>query len=719
MAQHVLTPVADHYNPTEVNVSQRHWTPSPVFQLINASVSNRTQSAKTAKVTASSGQFFGGLRQIVFDLSQNTGTNQFPDAAVNVLEAVLELDFQYVWVGEQIFLQFQILEAEGTVSVPSSEFQIATMQSLVLQPGVYTPNTPTTVTLPFVILKNAISEGWNNCKLDVRATLPSVNGEPAVEIFNVRVLTEWTNQELVVDTPTTTLAAVRDPSCSDDSYVLEQNQTLTVTAPGLLANDDAGSTGQTNLDTELSITENTSPASGTLSVSETGAFTFTPAVDYTGTLTFTYTARSSAGTDTGTVTIVVYDPEEGPPTVSTEPVLVNDTYITDVNQELTVNPENGVLSNDTRNGYSAWFASLVPDAGPMHGQLTFFSSGGFRYVPNTDYVGPDQFSYQVGSNYATVNIDIAGDSVQTSALSTVKKQELQASAVKIMQVMQTRPPVDFDVEVIPNRLVVFADTVTGRYNGSVKTSVVLDPGPSLEKLRDIQELITLSVPESGIVTYKDKTPATSTEGSIKVTASPNTFILPPSTHHLACKVAVNNDTDSVKEITLSLSTDSEQSLPLLSHQQVSLKPSETREIVLAIRTTASGAKVENIRIQAIDNSNGRTVATEYVTVNQNSNNTDPELFTITTSDPISVEIGSTVSIVLATANSPTTDGNQFWSNSSPEFLLDHDMDLSSNGVLSSAEVIGPPTTGTLVVVCREENSTSRHYAAKIFTINIS
>ncbi len=90
------------------------------------------------------------------------------------------------------------------------------------------------------------------------------------------------------------------------------------------------------------------------------------------------------------------------------PVAVSDSHTTEKNVTLNVAAP-GVLSNDTDNESDPLTAVLV--AGPAHGTVTLNTDGSFEYIPTTDYVGSDSFTYKANdtnndSNVATVSIDV-------------------------------------------------------------------------------------------------------------------------------------------------------------------------------------------------------------------------------------------------------------------------------------------------------------------------
>lgn len=80
------------------------------------------------------------------------------------------------------------------------------------------------------------------------------------------------------------------PLAFDDVYTTTQDLPLTVSAPGVLANDS-----DPDFDLLSAVLVN-APATGTLTLNANGGFDYTPPWGYTGTLTFTYVAADGMGT---------------------------------------------------------------------------------------------------------------------------------------------------------------------------------------------------------------------------------------------------------------------------------------------------------------------------------------------------------------------------------------------------------------------------------------
>ncbi len=97
-----------------------------------------------------------------------------------------------------------------------------------------------------------------------------------------------------------------------------------------------------------------------------------------------------------------------PASGNTPPVATGDSYSTSEDTPLTVAAP-GVLANDTDADGDLLTAALV--SGPAHGSLTFGSDGSFTYTPNSNYSGPDSFSYQANDNSANSNSAIVNINV--------------------------------------------------------------------------------------------------------------------------------------------------------------------------------------------------------------------------------------------------------------------------------------------------------------------
>jgi hypothetical protein len=203
------------------------------------------------------------------------------------------------------------------------------------------------------------------------------------------VVTDGANSGLATVTIDVTNAA---PLAGDDSYSVQEGNTLTIAAPGLLANDsDADGDA-------VSAFQFFQPANGTVALTADGSFSYTPNAGFTGTDSFEYLITDGTATDSGTVSIEVV---EGSPTPAP------DSYSVHAGTVLTI-PAPGLLANDTDpNGDPLTAFQFFQ---PANGTVALTADGSFSYTPNAGFVGLDSFDYVVtdgaNSGLATVTIDV-------------------------------------------------------------------------------------------------------------------------------------------------------------------------------------------------------------------------------------------------------------------------------------------------------------------------
>jgi len=170
------------------------------------------------------------------------------------------------------------------------------------------------------------------------------------------------------------------PAAVDDIYSMEQNVTIVVSAPGILAND-SDNEGKT-----LSAEINTRPLYGILNLASDGSFKYTPKTNFSGKDSFSYKAfDGELKSETATVTIQVNPP-------NLVPEAVNDLYFVRQGKSLTLKPP-GLLENDKV--MTGKTLTTQNDTSPQHGNLTLNTDGSFSYTPNPDFSGKDYFKYKV------------------------------------------------------------------------------------------------------------------------------------------------------------------------------------------------------------------------------------------------------------------------------------------------------------------------------------
>ena len=198
--------------------------------------------------------------------------------------------------------------------------------------------------------------------------------------------------------PAVTSAVVNTPpSAGNDSYSVNEGQSLVVASPGVLSNDV-----DTDGDT-LTVHLVSSPSHGTLSLQSNGSFVYNHDGSETTSDSFTYRAEDgNGGVSTATVSITV-QPTNDPP------VAVNDSYTIIEGGTLIIQAP-GVLSNDSDVDSVGLTVSLR--SSPSHGSLNLQSDGRFTYTHNGGQATSDSFEYdlsdgQGGVDTARVTISIS------------------------------------------------------------------------------------------------------------------------------------------------------------------------------------------------------------------------------------------------------------------------------------------------------------------------
>lgn len=171
------------------------------------------------------------------------------------------------------------------------------------------------------------------------------------------------------------------PVTEDDEYEIDQDETLTRAAPGVLLNDtDAEGDALT---AEIV----TQPENGTVTLNSDGSFTYEPNVGYFGTDTFTYITNDGEE-DSAPATVTITVNEVVP--VNRIPNALAESYTINQGEVLNIDAP-GVLENDSDPDGDNLTAELRRPA--AEGDFSFASNGSFTYEPDPGSTGVDDFIY--------------------------------------------------------------------------------------------------------------------------------------------------------------------------------------------------------------------------------------------------------------------------------------------------------------------------------------
>ena len=199
---------------------------------------------------------------------------------------------------------------------------------------------------------------------------------------------------------TVTVAGLNDaPLAQDDAYRMIQRGTLTVAAPGMLANDSDPDAGDTLAAVNFGAL---TPAGGTLVRNADGSFSFTPPLRFTGTKLFSYQAQDGQGALSNVAAVAITVSANRPPlavkdtanapanhdAASYAPVVI-DVLANDSDPDTAIDPGNVINPASVT-------ISRLPNKG---GSVTVNADGTLAYTPRLDFTGTETFAYRVKDTY--------------------------------------------------------------------------------------------------------------------------------------------------------------------------------------------------------------------------------------------------------------------------------------------------------------------------------
>ncbi len=251
----------------------------------------------------------------------------------------------------------------------------------------------------------------------VTVTLPLGNHTAQLEVVDNGGLSATDTVAITI----TGTAVNRPPNAVADSAATNEDVPTTI---NVLANDS-------DLDPDvLTVTAVTQPAHGSATVNANSTVTYSPAANYSGGDSFTYTVSDGqGGTDTATVNITVNP-------VNDNPVARDDTATTQQDAPVTVL----VLNNDSDVDGDSLAVTAVGT--PTHGTVTNGGSS-VLYTPNPGYTGTDSFTYTIGDGHggtatALVSVTVTPSvptptvSVQSITMSVIAGKKYKATALVVL-----------------------------------------------------------------------------------------------------------------------------------------------------------------------------------------------------------------------------------------------------------------------------------------------
>ena len=163
----------------------------------------------------------------------------------------------------------------------------------------------------------------------------------------------------------------------------------------------------------LTIESHTSPGNGTAVLSGTQQIVYTPALEFSGQDSFSYTVSDGESSDTAAITITVTAENDAP--IITEGAAISLTMSEDGSPtpfSLTLN------ATDAESSPLAWSISSQPAHGSAQASSTLANSSPISYTPDNHFYGSDQFEVAVtdGASSDTIVVYVTVESVNDAPM---------------------------------------------------------------------------------------------------------------------------------------------------------------------------------------------------------------------------------------------------------------------------------------------------------------
>jgi hypothetical protein len=424
-----------------------------------------------------------------------------------------------------------------------------------------------------------------------------------------------------------TITAVNDAPVANNGSL---TATEDVTASGnLIASDVDGDT--------LTYSVVSQPAHGTVTITNatTGAYTYTPNLNYNGPDAFTFKANDST-VDSNVATVLV--------NVSA----VNDAPVAN-NANLSTNEDEPLIGSVTATDVDGDALTFIKVSDPSSGTVVVNANGTFVYTPNANFNGSDSFTFKANdgtldSNIATVNITVnAVNDVPVANNGTATTNEDTAATIDL------RPLVS-DVET-PDASLIYT-IVAGPAHGGVSPTAT-----------------------PGVFTY---TPSLNYNG-------PDSFTF-----------KVNDGTVDSNTATMSITVNPVNDAPVANNS--SATTNEDQVLIGSVTATDVDGDVLTY-IKVSDPTNGTVVVNANGTFiyTPNANYNGPDSFTFRANDGIANSNVATVSITVNAVNDPPVANNGSFTTSEDSPVSGNLVATDIDSPSLTYSIVAGPAHGTVTI----------------------
>lgn len=516
--------------------------------------------------------------------------------------------------------------------------------------------------------------------------LPDFNGD---DFFTYRAFDgALTSNDVVVSI---TVTAVNDPPVAlPEAYALDEDSSLTVSAPGVLQNDTDPD------DTLLTAVLQTSPVHGTITLNPDGSFHYVPTQYYYGEDSFQYRAFDGKAWSNLTTVSLTIRKVNHPPTAN------NDYFSLGEDRVLTVAAP-GILANDVDVDGDSLIAIIVD--GPLSGTLHLNGDGSFTYNGDPHYHGVDRFRYvaydgHTVSTTATVYLTTIFFNHKPVALddvyNTFEDQVLTIPAAN--GVLKN----DSDIDDDDLSAFIVHDALSGHVVLNLDGSFTYTPLPNFRGLDQFTYQAFDGLADSNIATVSINVQRVNTN-PVLLNLSLNN--INENDFAVLTGFVTDADPDDTLHVTVNWGDGS-------APQTVDLPLGETfftfTRQFLDDNPTATPFDIHNVRIFATDDHSGSTSATLPLVVS----NVPPQLYNVVMTSPLTV--GQMGTLTGGWADPGTRDTFRLfvnWGDGTPVQIVYYGMGASSFSLNHVYVIPGTFTVG--VSILDDDNGNSMAFASTV------
>ncbi len=231
------------------------------------------------------------------------------------------------------------------------------------------------------------------------------------------------------------------PAAANDSYEINEDETLVVVSTNSILNNDTDPNG---FDLTLNTTLIKTTSHGQLNLSVDGTFTYIPDTNFYGLDDFKYEVVNTLGETAQAFVSITVKP------IADIPVANDDSYQIDEDNVLDVNVDEGLLTNDSNIDGGTLKINTSPVVAPQQGNVLLNVDGSFIYTPNNNFQGLDTFTYQ------TLNTN----GLSSTAQASITVNALNDAPQAVNDNAQTNSETRLAINVISNDIDVDGDNLT-------------------------------------------------------------------------------------------------------------------------------------------------------------------------------------------------------------------------------------------------------------------